>query len=212
MPPPESAWHGHQSTGLHPTMNLPGPPHGHQQGQEQARQGQQDSGLHPFITPPGPQGQQGQSLFPGPPGESHTPMTGPHGQQGQPYASGTPGGGQNIPNASAAPQAPAAQQGGAQITGLNPTGNNGGGAPKAVTGRGPQAQTSYKYSGIRMALERLAPLMTDADTSRNLRWQQDAAGDPTKLSVWKIEATSSLLASSSMHICNLGKHSWWSDT
>jgi hypothetical protein len=29
-----------------------------------------------------------------------------------------------------------------------------------------------------MALERLAPLMTDADTSRNLRWQHDAAGDP----------------------------------
>jgi hypothetical protein len=43
-----------------------------------------------------------------------------------------------------------------------------------------------------MALERLALLMTDADTSRNLRWQHDAAGDPTKLSVWKIEATSSL--------------------
>ncbi len=43
-----------------------------------------------------------------------------------------------------------------------------------------------------MALERLAPLMTDADTSRNLCWQHDAAEDPTKLLVWKIEATSSL--------------------
>ena len=27
--------------------------------------------------------------------------------------------------------------------------------------------------------------------SRNLRWQRDMAGDPTKLSVWKIEARSS---------------------
>jgi hypothetical protein len=41
MPPPENAWHGHRSTGLHPTMNSPGPPHGQQQGQEQTWQGQQ---------------------------------------------------------------------------------------------------------------------------------------------------------------------------
>ena len=42
-----------------------------------------------------------------------------------------------------------------------------------------------------MAVERLAPIITDADTSRNLRWQHDMAGNPTKLLVWKIEATSS---------------------
>jgi hypothetical protein len=86
---------------------------------------------------------------------------------------------------------PAAQQGGAQIA-VHPTGNNGGGVPKkAMTGRGVQANTSHEYSGITMALERLALIITDADTSRNLRWQHDVAGDPTKFSVWKIEATSS---------------------
>ena len=42
-----------------------------------------------------------------------------------------------------------------------------------------------------MALEHLAPIITDADTSRNLRWQQSVAGDATKLALWKIEATSS---------------------
>jgi hypothetical protein len=42
-----------------------------------------------------------------------------------------------------------------------------------------------------MALERLAPIITDADTSRNLRWQQSVAGDATKLALWKIDATSS---------------------
>jgi len=117
-------------------------------------------------------------------------MMGPQGQQGQPSASGTPGGGQNITNASAAPQAPAAQQGGAQIA-VHPGGNNGGGVPQAMTGRGAQAITSHEYSGITMALKCLAPIIMDADTSRNLRWQHDVVGDPTKLSVWKIEATSS---------------------
>jgi hypothetical protein len=42
-----------------------------------------------------------------------------------------------------------------------------------------------------MALKRLAPFMMDADTSRNLRWQEAVAGDATKLALWKIEATSS---------------------
>jgi hypothetical protein len=42
-----------------------------------------------------------------------------------------------------------------------------------------------------MALKRLAPITMDADTSRNLRWQQAVAGDSTKLSVGKIEAASS---------------------
>jgi len=32
--------------------------------------------------------------------------------------------------------------------------------------------------------------MTDADTSRNLRWQRDVNGDAAKVATWKIEATS----------------------
>jgi hypothetical protein len=42
-----------------------------------------------------------------------------------------------------------------------------------------------------MALERLALIITDVDTSRNLRWQQAVAGDAAKLTMWKTEATSS---------------------
>ena len=57
--------------------------------------------------------------------------------------------------------------------------------PHAVTGRGAQGITSHEYSGITMALKRLAPITMDADTSRNSRWQQAVAGDSTKLSVWK---------------------------
>jgi len=78
----------------------------------------------------------------------------------------------------AVPQAPAAQQGGAQIA-VHPIGNNVGGVPQAVTGRGAQAITSQEYSVISMALECLASIITDADTSRNLCWQHDVAGDPT---------------------------------
>ena len=74
---------------------------------------------------------------------------------------------------------------------VHPGGNNGGGVPQAVTGRGAQAITSHEYSGITLALERLALIIMDVDTSRNLCWQHDVAGDPTKLLVWKIEATSS---------------------
>ncbi len=81
--------------------------------------------------------------------------------------------------------------GGASSIAVHLGGNNGEGVPQAVTGRGAQGTTSQEYSGITMALERLAPIITDVDTSRNLRWQQAVAGDPTKLSVWKIEATSS---------------------
>jgi hypothetical protein len=51
-------------------------------------------------------------------------------------------------------------------------------------------QTLHDYSGIAASLARLAPIMTDADTARNLRWQQDVAGDKTKNKVWKVEATS----------------------
>ena len=39
------------------------------------------------------------------------------------------------------------------------------------------------------ALERLTSCMTNADTSRSLRWQRNVNGDATKLAVWKVEAT-----------------------
>jgi hypothetical protein len=38
------------------------------------------------------------------------------------------------------------------------------------------------------ALEHLAPITTDADTARSLRWQREVDGDATKLASWKIEA------------------------
>ncbi len=42
-----------------------------------------------------------------------------------------------------------------------------------------------------MALERLAPVMVDADTARNLQWQREVGGDVTKLTTWKLKATAS---------------------
>ena len=125
MPPPETAWYEQQGAELYPTINLPGP-----------------------------QGQQGQSITHGPPGGRQMGMPAVlQGQQGQPPATRPPGGGHITMPPVAAPQAPAAQQGGAQIA-VHPTGNNGGGVPQAMTGRGAQAITSYEYSGITMALER----------------------------------------------------------
>ena len=125
MPPPETTWYEQQGTGLYPTINLPGS-----------------------------QGQQGQSITHEPPrGRQMDLPVVLHGQQGQPPATRPPGGGHITMPPVAAPQAPAAQQGGAQIA-VHPTGNNGGGVPQAMTGRGAQAITSYEYSGITMALER----------------------------------------------------------
>jgi len=98
--------------------------------------------------------------------------------------------GQNNTDATAVPQAPAAQQGGAQIA-VQPGGTNGGSVPQNLMGRGAQKTNSQDYSVIAWALERLAPIMTDADMSRNLQWQQAVQGDNTKLAMWKIEATSS---------------------
>ena len=139
MPPPETAWHGQQGAGLHPTMNLPRPQG--QQGQEPAWQGQHGSGLPPVMNLPGPQGQHGQPPAPGPPRGRQMPMRGPQGQHGQPPAPGPPRRGQNITNATAASQAPEAQQGGAQIV-VHPGGINGGGVSQAMTGRGAQGTTS----------------------------------------------------------------------
>jgi hypothetical protein len=42
-----------------------------------------------------------------------------------------------------------------------------------------------------MALEHLAPVMTDADTSRNLCWQGEVEEDINKLTKWKLMATAS---------------------
>jgi len=169
--------------GLHPTMNLPG--HLSQQGHDPAWYGQQGAGSYPSMTPLGPHGQQGQAPSPGLLGGGQTPTTMPLGQQGQPPAPRPPGMVQNSTNATAAPQALAAQQGGAQTAVQPPGGTNVGGMPQNLTGRAAHVTNLQDYSGISRALERLAPIMTDADTSRNLRWQH------AKIATWKIEATSS---------------------
>ena len=72
-------------------------------------------------------------------------------------------------------------------------GNTGVGGTLTVPGRVTHGHgaISHYYSGISLALERLAPIMTYADTSRNLRWQQTMAGYATKLTMWKMEAKSS---------------------
>ncbi len=56
-------------------------------------------------------------------------------------------------------------------------------------GTGPTGTLPQDFLGIASALERLAPLMTDADTARNLRWQREVDGDKNKLAAWKLEAT-----------------------
>jgi len=181
MPPPAPAneWYRQQGMDLHPTMNLPG--HLSQQGRDPAWYGQQGVGNYPSVTPPGPHGEQGQELSPGLCGEEQMPTATPLGQQGQPPAPGPPGMVQIATNATAAPQAPAAQQGGAQIANQPPGGTNMGGMPQNMTGRVAQGTNLQDYSGISRALECLAPIMTDADTSRNLRWQQAVQGDNAKI-------------------------------
>ena len=163
MPPPETAWHEQQHSGLPPTMNLPGP-----------------------------QGQQGQQLLTlRPPGVNQMNRQGHQGHQGQLHTTGPPGGGGQIPMPGVAtPQAMVAPQGGAQTAVSHHPHNNGGGVPNAPSGRGAQGTTSQEYSGISTALEQLAPIITDADTSRNLRWQQSVEGDATRIALWKLEATS----------------------
>ncbi len=135
-------------------------------------------------------------------------MLGPQGQQGQQLAPGPPEGGQNSTAAAAAPQALAAQQGGAQIA-VQPAGT-GVGRSQAVSGMGTQGPTYQEYLGISMALKHLAPIITDADNSRNLCWQQAVAGDATKLATWKIEATAS--PGLQFFAYMLVRHSWWLDT
>jgi hypothetical protein len=73
------------------------------------------------------------------------------GQQGQPPATGPPGGGHITMPPAAAPQAPAAQQGGAQIA-VHLTGSNRGGVPQAMTGRGAQVAHRCNASVLRAFL------------------------------------------------------------
>jgi hypothetical protein len=133
-------------------------------------------------------GQQGMGLPP------TMNLPGCQGQQGQPPAPGPPGGGQNIPATAVVPQAPMAQQGGAQIA-VQPPGGHGGavaGLAQAAAGMGAQGPPSQEYSGIAVALKRLAPVMMDADTSRNLHWQQEVDGDSNKLTTFKATASPGL--------------------
>jgi hypothetical protein len=147
-------------------------------------------------APPAWQGQQGMGF----PTAAHS--QGPHSQYGPPTAPGLLGGGALAPPAAPmplapgtqqggaplAPQAPGTQQGGAQIT-MQPPGGGGAGPPQAPTGVGATAPPTQECSGITGALERLASFMTNADTSRSLRWQRNVNGDATKLAAWKVEAT-----------------------
>jgi hypothetical protein len=62
------------------------------------------------------------------------------------------------------------------------------GLPQPPAGIGTNGNPPQDYSGILSTLERLAPIKTDADTGRSLRWQRKVDGDATKLASWKIEA------------------------
>jgi hypothetical protein len=103
-------------------------------------------------------------------------------QGGAPLAPGTQQGGAPL-----ATQALGTQQGEAQIA-VQPPGGGGAGPPQAPTGIGANAPPTQEGSGIAGALEHLASCMTDADTSRSLRWQQNVNRDATKLAAWKVEA------------------------
>jgi hypothetical protein len=128
------------------------------------------------------------------------------GQYGPPAAPGPTGGGALAPLATTtplaqgnqqgtqqggaplAPQAPGTQQGGAQIA-VQPPGGDGAGPPQAPPGIGANAPSTQDGSSIAGALKRLAPYMTDADTSRSLRWQRNVNEDAAKIAAWKMEAT-----------------------
>ncbi len=65
----------------------------------------------------------------------------------------------------------------------------GAGLPQPTAGVINNGTPPNEYSAIASALERLAPVMTDADTARSLRWQREVEGDANRLASWKIEAT-----------------------
>ena len=88
-------------------------------------------------------------------------------------------------NAGAVPQGPPAHQGAA---GNQPGGQAG--ITNAPPIGGTKATPPKEWSGIASALARLQHTMTDASTSRNLRWQKETKGETAKLAIFKVEATS----------------------
>jgi len=136
-------------------------------------QGQQSMGLPTAAHPQGPHDQYGLPAAPGPLGggvlahpAAPMPLAPGTQQGGAPRAPGTQQGGAPL-----APQAPGTQQGGAQIA-VQPPGGGGAGPPQAPpTGMGANVPSTQEGSSIAGALERLTSCMTDADTSRSLRWQ-----------------------------------------
>ena len=93
------------------------------------------------------------------------------------------------PNQAQLPLVAPPQQGAAQIAVQPAAGRAGAGTAQPPPGTGPTGTPPQDFSGIASALECLAPLMTDADTAQNLRWQREVDGDKNKLAAWKLEAT-----------------------
>ena len=90
-----------------------------------------------------------------------------------------------LTNAGAVPQGPAAQQGAA---GIPPVEKAGMAIAPPIIGH----HVTPPPRVVRYCTSSHSPnvFMTDADTSRNLRWQRDVNGDAAKVATWKIEATS----------------------
>lgn len=183
MPPAPPAWQGQQGMGQ-PTATHPQGPQGLSiPPAPPVWQGMQASGLPIAAHTQGLPGQYGLPAAPGPIGVgAPAPLATP-----TPLAPGNQQGTQQG-GAPLAPQAPGTQQGGAQIA-VQPPGGGGAGPARTPTGIGANAPSSQESSGIAGALDRLAPYMTDADTSRSLRWQQNVNGDAAKIAAWKLEAT-----------------------
>jgi hypothetical protein len=114
------------------------------------------------------------------------------------------------PNQAQLPPFAPPQQGAAQIA-VQPAGGLGrsgaGGTAQPPTGTGPTGTSPQDFSGIASALERLAPLMTDADTARNLRWQREVDGDKNFSSPRGNSKPQGAPACSSMRICSRGRRS-----
>ena len=129
----------------------------------------------------------GQNMPPPPHGGQGT-LSLAQGTAGPPDLTAQDGGG---PSQAQLPPFAPPQQGAAQIA-VQPAaglGRSGAGTAQPPPGIGPTGTPPQDFLGITSALERLAPLMTDADTARNLRWQRAVDGDKNKLAAWKLEAT-----------------------
>jgi hypothetical protein len=202
MPPAPTAWHGQLGMGQPTAAHPQGPQglylnNGGRGGGQPTMppappmwQGTQAMGLPTAAHTQGLPGQYGLPAAPGPPGGgalaplAATTLLAPGNQHGRaPLAPGTQQGGAPL-----APQAPGTQQGRAQIT-VQPPGGGSAGPPQAPTGIGANAPSTQDSPGISGSLERLAPYMTNVDTSRSLRWQRNVNGGATKLAAWKVEAT-----------------------